>query len=276
MTVRTISLAMVVEDEVSSASAIAYAVGLADLERAHLASLVVAPLLDLPSGRLLPLVHALVDQVNAERLSRAEAARGKIETACRIAGVPVSCRIIHEKYVDARAMLVQATRASDLVVMPRSTGLLSSEEGLSEGVLFDSGRPVICVPPSWIAEPKFDRIVVAWDGGARAARAVGDAMTYLERAKEVEIVSVTPDEDKNLAGVDLAEHLSRHCKTLKLTDLPIVHDDAARTLREHLSTAKPDLLVMGAYAHSRLLQFIVGGVTSLMLSEADIPVMYVY
>lgn len=276
MTIRTVSLAIIVEDEVSSASATAYAVGLADWERAHLSCQIVVPVLDLPSARLLPLVHALVDQVNSERRARAEAAQEKVTTACRIAGVPLFCQIVQERYVEARAALVAAVRASDLVVMARSTGLLSSEGGLGEGVLFESGRPVICVPPDWKAEPRLERIVVAWDGGARAARAVGDALVFLERAKEVEVVSVTGEDDRRLAGAELAEHLARHCKTLKLTDLPMVHDDAGWTLRDYLDIVKPDLLVMGAFAHSRLRQLLVGGVTSLMISAADVPVLYAY
>ncbi|MFO1114887.1 MAG: universal stress protein [Beijerinckiaceae bacterium] len=276
MTIRTVSLAIIVEDEISSTSATAYAVGLADKERAHLSCLIVVPILDLPSARLLPLVHALVDQVNFERRARAEAAQERVTTACRIAGVPLSCQIVQERYVEARATLIAAVRASDLVVMARSTGLLSSEGGLGEGVLFESGRPVICVPPDWTAEPKFEHIVIAWDGGARAARAVGDALVFLERASDVEVVSVTGEDDRRLAGAELSEHLARHCRSVKLTDLPIANDDAGWTLRDHLNIVKPDLLVMGAFAHSRLLQFMVGGVTNLMINSAERPVLYAY
>ncbi len=276
MSIKTVTLGVIVEDEVSSTDSIAYAVALCERERAHLSCQIVAPVLDLPTGRLLALVQAMVDQVNAERLARSEAVRAKLETACRIAGVPFGCRIVQKPYLEARAALVDAARASDLVVMPRPNGLLSSSEGLDEGLLFASGRPVICVPPDWAAGARFGRIVVAWDGGARAARAVGDAMDFLESAEEVEIVSVAPDGGKKLEGADLAEHLSRHCRRLKLTELPLAHADAGRTIRDYTETTRPDLLVMGAFAHSRLLQFVVGGVTSTMLGEAKVPVLYAY
>jgi nucleotide-binding universal stress UspA family protein len=276
MSIKTVTLGVIVEDEVSSSDTIAYAVSLCEREGAHLSCQIAAPVLDPPTGRLLALVQAMVDQVNAERLARAEQTREKLEAACRLAGVPFGCRIMQKSYVEARAALIDAARASDLVVMPRPNGLLSSSEGMDEGLLFASGRPVICVPPAWAAGAQFRKIVVAWDGGARAARAVGDAMGFLERADEVEIVSVAPDGSKSLEGADLAEHLSRHCSRLRLTDLPLAHADAGRTIREYSEAARPDLLVMGAFAHSRLLQFVVGGVTSTMLGEAKVPVLYAY
>jgi nucleotide-binding universal stress UspA family protein len=61
---------------------------------------------------------------------------------------------------------------------------------------------------------------------------------------------------------------------LKLTELPTVFGDIGMTLRNHLSTVTPDLLVMGAYAHSRLFQFVLGGVTDSMVGDATLPVLY--
>ncbi len=99
-------------------------------------------------------------------------------------------------------------------------------------------------------------------------------MGFIEQAKEVQIVSVTNGGAKNIDGANLAEHLSRHSASVRLFEFS--QDDAGWTLRDHMAVAKPDLLVMGAFAHSRLLQLVLGGVTSLMLSEADIPVFFAY
>jgi nucleotide-binding universal stress UspA family protein len=68
--------------------------------------------------------------------------------------------------------------------------------------------------------------------------------------------------------------LARHCGNIKLTELEITYNDAARTLSDHLHTVTPDLLVMGAYAHPRLLQFVLGGMTDTMLRGATLPVLY--
>ena len=100
------------------------------------------------------------------------------------------------------------------------------------------------------------------------------ARHWLSRAAEVEVVCVTAEANKTAAGADLAQHLTRHCRNLKLTELQIMYNDAARTLSEHLHTVTPDLLAMGAYAHPRLLQFVLGGVTDTMLREAKVPVLY--
>ncbi|MFV0280387.1 MAG: universal stress protein, partial [Rhodoblastus sp.] len=152
----------------------------------------------------------------------------------------------------------------------------SSETGLIEAMLFDSGRPAVVVPGQWTKGAAARRIVVAWDGGARAARAIGDAMPLIAQAEQVEVVCVIENGAENLEGSDIARHLARSCAQLKLVDLPMTHDDAGRTLRDYLSSARADLLVMGAFAHSRLFQFTLGGVTSAMLEEASLPVFYSY
>ncbi len=276
MAIRTVSLALIAQEERVSEAAVNYALALCEQTKAHLCCRIIPPLLDLPTARILPLAHALVDQVNAERMAAAEKAREHIETAARLSGVPTETRILHMPYLEARDAALDAARASDVVVLEQAAGALSEETGLIEGVLFGCGRPTIVVPTTWEKPAAFDRIVIAWDGGARAARAVGDALPFLENAGEVEVVCVTSSDERPLEGSDLARHLSRHCRNLRLTDLPIAHGDAGRVLRDHLAATHPDLLVMGAFAHSRLLQFVLGGVTSDMLAEATLPVFYSY
>ncbi len=276
MPIKTVNLATIIEDDVSSAAAIDYAIAFCDVERAHLSCRIAAPLLDLTTARLLPLAQALVDQVNAERLAKANETRGRIETAARISGVPLDCRIVQKPFTAARIDLAAATRASDFVILPQAKGGLSAETGVIESILFEAGRPVIVVPSDWSKGPTFKRIVIAWDGGARAARAVGDAMPILARADEVEVVCVVDDGGPSAAGSELAEHLARHCRAIRLTDLPLEHADAGLTLRAHLDGRRPDLLVMGAYAHSRLWQFVLGGMTKFMMSAANVPVLYSY
>lgn len=276
MSVTTICLAMIAEREPFATSAIDYAVAFAEQERAHLSCRIAPPELNVPSARVLPMVRALVEQVNAERLASAEALRAKVETAARLAGVTVDCEILQDHYLEARDKVVAGARASDYVVLPQAAGALSSETGLIEGVLFGCGRPAIVVPNQWTKGATAKQIVVAWDGGARAARAVGDAMPLLAQADEVEVVCVTEGAAGDLAGSDIARHLARRCRRLRLVDLPIAHGDAGRTLGDHLASGRADLLVMGAFAHSRLFQLVLGGVTSSMLEQARQPVLYSY
>jgi nucleotide-binding universal stress UspA family protein len=101
-------------------------------------------------------------------------------------------------------------------------------------------------------------------------------MPLLARAELVEIVRASPDASKSVVGAGLAAHLARHCKNVTVTDLPTQHGDVSRTLHSHAIMTKANLLVMGAYAHPKLLQMVLGGVTSGMLSEAELPVLLSY
>lgn len=278
MPIRTICLAMIAEERRAASAALDYAVAFAEREKAHLACRIAPPELDLPTARVLPMVRALVDQVNAERRAAAVALQEKIETASRLSGVACDCEIFQDSYIDARDRVVAGARASDLVVLPQAAGALSSETGLIEGILFGSGRPAIVVPDDWRGATAPKRIVVAWDGGSRAARAVGDAMPLLAQADEIEVVCVIENGKpaSDMAGSDIARHIARHCPALRLTELPLAFGDAGRTLRDHLASAPADMLVMGAFAHSRLFQLTLGGVTSAMLAEARLPVLYSY
>ena len=285
MDLKTICLAMIADRETVADSAIAYAVSMAEQAGAHLSCRLAPAELDLPSARVLPMVQALVDEVNAERLAAARDLQARIETAARLAGVTCDCEILQGRYLDARDKAVAGARASDMVVLPQARGALSSETGLIEAILFGCGRPAIVVPDGWAKGAAPKRVVVAWDGGGRAARAVGDALPLLARADSVEIVCVTEggasfdggfgDDTLDLAGSDIARHLSRHCRELNLLELQVTHDDAGRTLLDHLAgSGQTDLLVMGAFAHSRLFQLVLGGVTSAMLEQARLPVLY--
>lgn len=269
-------------EEVTPASAEAshatesYAVALCAQEQAHLAVYLATPVFRIPSAGLLPLAHALVDEVNAGRRVHAEAAEKRITTAASIAGVAAEFHIVQQTYAETCDALAAAGRLSDIIILSRPTYDLSLDKDLIEATLFTSGRPVIVIPPNWERDAESQTILVAWDGGARAARAVGDAMPFLARAERVEILCSSPDASKSVAGADLATHLARHCKNVTVTELQTQHGDVAKTLRAHAATAKADLLVMGAYAHPKLLQMALGGVTSSMLAEAELPLLLSY
>ncbi len=277
MDLKTICLTTIAERETVADGAIDYAVSMAEQARAHLSCRLAPPALDLPSARLLPMVRALVDEVNAERLAAAQALQARIETAARLAGISFDCEILQDAYLEARDRTVAGARASDIVVLPQAQDAFSSQTGLIEAVLFGCGRPAVVVPPDWTKGAMVKCATVAWDGGGRAARAVGDALPLLSRADAVDIVCVTDGTASDLSGSDIARHLSRHCRQIRLLDLPIAHDDAGRTLLDHLAGGgQTDLLVMGAFAHSRLFQMVLGGVTSVMLKQARTPVLYSY
>jgi nucleotide-binding universal stress UspA family protein len=253
-----------------------YAVEFCAQERAHLIVFLAAPLFGVPSAGLVPLAHELVDEVNADRRANAAEAQRRITAAAALAGVTVEFHFIQEALSSLQERLIGQARTSDVIILPRATHYLALTKDLIDTMLFKSGRPVIAVPSDWGQGARFNKVMVAWDGGARAARAVGDAMPLLRRSDEAEILCVAPDTSKLIAGADLATHLARHCKKVVLTNLPTQHGDVAKTLRAHAAIHKADLLVMGAYAHPRLLEMVLGGVTNDLLAESEFPLFMSY
>jgi nucleotide-binding universal stress UspA family protein len=276
MPFRSVHLSLLFEEAHSADTCTSYAIGFCEREKAGLTAYLAVPLMAILSGRIIPLVRALTDEVNAERHNNALEAERRIETAARLAGIIAETHIVQNIWVEARNRLVAAARLADVIILPKSAEFFSLERDLIEAMIFTSGRPVILVPANWTGTGSNQRIIVAWDGSARAARAVGDAMPLLAKAEKVEIVCVTSEASKAIAGADLAAHLSRHCRGVTLTELQLEHADAARALQDHAGNVKADLLVMGAFAHARVLQMVLGGVTSTMLDEAELPIFFSY
>jgi nucleotide-binding universal stress UspA family protein len=113
--------------------------------------------------------------------------------------------------------------------------------------------------------------MVCWDGSPSAARAVGDAMPFLKRARAVEVV-IVGDRVKSgeIPGDDIARQLARH--GLKVEVKEIVDPDLAENvILSHAADSSADFVVMGAYGHSRFREFVLGGVTRTMLARMTVP-----
>jgi nucleotide-binding universal stress UspA family protein len=119
-----------------------------------------------------------------------------------------------------------------------------------------------------------ERVLVCWDGGRTAARAVGDAMPFLERAKAVDIVIVA-EERKNdeITGVTMSEHLARHGVAAQVKRLARGDIAIEDVILSYAADSGADFMVMGGYGHSRLREFILGGVTRAILASMTVPVL---
>jgi len=139
--------------------------------------------------------------------------------------------------------------------------------------LFESGRPMIIVPYVQTAPLKLDRIMVCWDGSRPAARAIADAMPFLKRAKNVEVVSVTSERGKQdeIEGADMGHHLARHGLRVEVTRIMRGELDVEDVLLSHAADSDADFMVMGGYGHSRLREFVLGGVTRSILRTMTVP-----
>ena len=143
-------------------------------------------------------------------------------------------------------------------------------------IIFGSGRPVLILPRrDSHREFALKTVVIAWDGSRPAARAVADALPILERAKEVRVLTVL--NEKELSGESPAAELAGYLERRGIVARPDCIDAAGRRIGEilnsYLTSNQADLLVMGAYGHSRLREFILGGATRSMLLKSPLPVL---
>ncbi|TSE12010.1 universal stress protein [Mesorhizobium intechi] len=146
-----------------------------------------------------------------------------------------------------------------------------------EGVLFSSGKPMLVVPEG--ARPTLTpkRILVAWDARLESSRAVRESLDLLKGADDVRLVMVDPLEGEfhhgAEPGADAATYLARHGVNVTVDRLPSSNHSVAEVLRQHAGDVAAELMVMGAYGHSRLRERIFGGVTKSMLEGQSLPVL---
>ena len=149
------------------------------------------------------------------------------------------------------------------------------EKMIVSGAIFDSGRPVVVVPYIQTAPFKLDRVMICWDNSRPAARAIADAMPVLGLARSTEVVTVVEgalNEDEP-DRADIGQHLTRHGLSVSINRIVREKIDVASALLSHAADSGADLIVMGAYGHSRLREFILGGVTQSMLRSMTVPVL---
>jgi nucleotide-binding universal stress UspA family protein len=167
---------------------------------------------------------------------------------------------------------------ADLVVVsrPESPGQTAGPPGLAESLVLSSGRPIIVFPPRGKVS-RLRRILVAWNATRESIRAVGDALPLLVKAEAVEILVVDhqrhPQGHGQEPGADIARHLARHGAQVEVTRLSSGGKSVGRLLLSQATAFGADLLVMGAYGHTQLREWMFGGVTRTVLYEADLPVL---
>ena len=207
-------------------------------------------------------------------VDQAAAVLDQFEIAARRFGIPHDARSTFNVSYAATRAVTEMSRLHDLNIVAQPDRLNpSATDFLSEAVLFGSGRPVLMVPYITHAPIKADRVLICWDGGVPAARAVHDAMPFLHKAAAIDVVAVNEREndDSEVSSTALIAHLTRRDLTAtpyRLTaDAPNIHN-AILSLAADNNT---DLIVMGGYGHSRLREFILGGTTRGMFESLTVP-----
>ncbi|WP_029002596.1 universal stress protein [Azorhizobium doebereinerae] len=257
--------------------AVAYGLSLAGQAGARLTVQSFAQKLSLPHSRTSDVVAGMAAAENERLLAIASKLADDARAAAALAGVPCRTDVGLAPHSELVANFLAEARVHDLTILDAESNTISTDRAIIEAAVFQSGRPVLIVPQGYETF-KAERVVVAWDGSARAARALNDALPILRAAKSVEIVSIVGEKDlsDSVPGAELAPHLASHEINFEITSLPAVHGDAGETLRIHAMGTGADLIVMGAYVHSWFRQVALGGVTQSLLRTSPAPLFLSY
>lgn len=227
-------------------------------------------------------VEQIIESLQAEAETRRKEAERLFKEFCVEAGLPVVepdaapkagefAIAFHRIKGTEPDLVLRRGRLADLVVLARSGW--EGDGGLSatfDSALFDSGRPVLLLPQA-TAEGFGRTVAVAWDGSRESARAVSASLPILETAEKV-IILTARETDNHAEPSQLLGYLAAHgieAKTWAFTP----ESGIGEALLAEANKAKADLLVMGAYGHSRLRELVLGGATRGVLADATIPVL---
>ncbi len=223
------------------------------------------------------MLDQMVEGFRAESLERVTAARRLYETlTAERSGEPAAGKAtISFREEEGREDEVAARigRLHDLIVLARSERQAGTPATVTlESVLLHSGRPVLIAP----AEPVRGigrNIVLAWNGKAQAARALGAAIPFLAKADAVTVLTAVDSHTPGRPG-EVVRYLAWHGIRADGVEVPAASlGKVGQILLERVGQAGADLLVMGAYGHSRLKEMILGGVTREVLGHATLPVL---
>lgn len=215
-------------------------------------------------------VQAVQDVAHQETTDVAEIFNRKMEQE----GISSEWRSFVSSVGYSSSTAIQSVRCSDLVIARQTTSSSMSDSRADlDNLLYESGRPILLVPHILTQPKAIQRVLVAWNGSREATRATFDALPFLIAAESVEIFSVGADDEDDkqsatLAGSEIASTLARHGVNVTVTSAEKSHGlSAEKAIEKRLSDNSIDLLVMGAYGHSRWWEMLFGGVTRTLLDK---------
>ena len=270
---------VVLDDTAECEARVDVALGLAQRHEAHLMGLMVIEPTHIPAYAMSGFPPEVME---ARRRMEDEArtrVRRKFERQAGASAVPYEW---HTADGDAVTTVSLFSRHADLAVIAQENpdrGAFGASPDLAENVVLASGRPVLIVPYVGTYPNAGRRVMVAWDASREAARAVADALPMLQAAQSVVSLSANPgsgprpDRHGDLPGADIARHLARHGVNVEVHRIETRDVAVADMLLNRIADESIDLLVMGAYGHTRMREIWLGGVTRDVLRHMTVPVL---
>ncbi len=251
------------------------AIRLAQAHDAHLTGLYVLPRLEIPVYAEVQVPDEILAAQREAALARAAEAEKVFRVATDKAGWSSEWRFVEDRLAPTLAL---HARYVDLVIVGQrgDTDPSSMSNGVAEHVVLQSGRPTLVVPYIGAPDSIGKHVLVAWDGSREAGRAVHEAMPFLEQAQAVTVLAINPPEhaDENrIPSADICQHLARHGVNAEAAHIEAHDITVGDMLLSRAADRGADLIVMGAYGHSRFREFVLGGATRNLLEHMTVPVL---
>jgi nucleotide-binding universal stress UspA family protein len=258
-------------------SVVENAVSIAAALGAHLAAVSCEVHVQVPGNILSGSIPSISGIIAGEAEKSRQSARSQLaafDAAAEKAGVPHETIVEKCLTFEVPELLVDYARLHDLTIVPVPE---SYDQWYAESVIFESGRPTLILPETPRARPfELNTVVVAWDFSRAAARAVSDALPLLERARKVRVLTVGNEKvfDTKHSAEELAKNLARHRIDVVLDKVDADGRQIDEVLEAYVLSHKADVLVMGAYGHSKWREFLLGGATKNLLSKPPLPILF--
>lgn len=203
-------------------------------------------------------------------LENAERMMAVLDAAARESGIAYDKIIKRCVPEDFSSYLAYCARTIDLSLVPIRP-FDDMHEKVVEGLIFQSGRPLLIFSGGRAdrLSNSFDHAAIAWDHSQQATRAVADAMPFLQGAKTVQVFTVSDKETpaERESGEALVKHLAAHGIKARFEAIPQGGASIGKVFEAHVKSNAIDLLVMGAYRHSRLREFFMPGATYTIVGD---------
>lgn len=250
---------------------------------AHLAVLETVSLpmfMPAPWGGVVP--DSLLQEVHAPLRERGVANVAALRARLAGEGIAHEVRLAEALFAEPPQVAALHARHADLAVLCGPAGLPAEDAAavrrVFAGLLFESGRPVLVMPPHHPCQWPAAHAVVAWQPTREATRALHDAMPLLAQATSVDVLMVDPEPRTgghgDLPGADIGTHLARHGLRVNVVRRERGQDSVATALLRHAAETAAGLLVAGGFGHSRLREWMLGGTTRELLEAMHLPVLF--
>ena len=267
----------------ADSAALDASVGLARSLDAHLSVLETVSLpmfMPAPWGGVVP--DSLLQEVHAPLRERGVANVASLRARLAGEGIEHEVRLAEALFAEPPQVAALHARHADLAVLGGPAGLpvddAAAVRRLFAGLLFESGRPVLLLPPHHACRWPATHAVVAWQPTREATRALHDAMPLLAQATSVDVLMVDPEPRTaghgDLPGADIGAHLARHGLKVNVVQRERGRDSVATALLRHAADTDAGLLVAGGFGHSRLREWMLGGTTRGLLEALHLPVLF--